>query len=282
MKNILLPTDFSDNALNAIRYAVQLYQGQQVTFYLLNTFTPASYHMSYLIENPMPYGMEDVALMNSKRQLEETEETIKKEFDCSTFTFIRLTAFNILVDEIRHVVATYTIDLIIMGTKGATGAKEIFIGTHTMFTIKKTNCPVLAVPNDYKYEDPKDILFPTDYEFSEENTGLSLIRDICALHNSKLNILNAYYGIPLNEQQIAAKNYLDTYLQDTAHLFHLADGMDVLEAVEDFQKKYKINLLVMIRYEHSFLENLFFKPVIKDVVFHTNIPFLVLPSIETK
>ncbi|MBQ0740388.1 universal stress protein, partial [Aquimarina celericrescens] len=57
--------------------------------------------------------------------------------------------------------------------------------------------------------------------------------------------------------------------------------MDVLEAVEDFQKQHKINLLVMIHNKHSFFENLLFTPVINKVAYHTNIPFLVIPEDTT-
>ncbi len=278
MKRILLPTDFSDNAYNAIRYAMQFFKDDHVTFYLLNTFTPVSYNVGYLVETPMPYGLEDVALMNSKREIEATEEKIKKEFNNPKHDFVRLSAFNTLIGEIQEVIEKYNIDLLIMGTKGATGAKEVFIGTHTMYTMKKVKCPVMAIPSGFEYEEPKDILFPTDYNLSTDNIYLSLIKEICNKHVCRLNVLNAYYGVPLNNDQREVKDFLDEYFKDNAHIFHIAEGVDVLEAVEDFQKKYKINLLIMIHNKHSFFENLLFKPVINQIAYHTNIPFLVIPS----
>ncbi len=278
MKRILLPTDFSDNAYNAIRYAMQFFKDDHVTFYLLNTFTPVSYNVGYLVETPMPYGLEDVALMNSKREIEATEEKIKKEFNNPKHDFVRLSAFNTLIGEIQEVIEKYNIDLLIMGTKGATGAKEVFIGTHTMYTMKKVKCPVMAIPSGFEYEEPKDILFPTDYNLSTDNIYLSLIKEICNKHVCRLNVLNAYYGVPLNSDQREVKDFLDEYFKDNAHIFHIAEGVDVLEAVEDFQKKYKINLLVMVHNKHSFFENLLFKPVINQIAYHTNIPFLVIPS----
>ncbi|MEW7290014.1 universal stress protein [Aquimarina sp. 2304DJ70-9] len=278
MKRILLPTDFSDNAYNAIRYAVQFFKNDQTTFYLLNTFTPVSYHAGYLIENPTLYGMEDVGMINSKRDIERTEEKIKKEFNNSKHDFVRISAFNTLIGEIHEVIEKYNIDLLVMGTKGATGAKEVFIGTHTMYTIKKVKCPVIAVPSGFEYEEPKDILFPTDYNLSTNNPFLPFVKEICDKHVCRLNILNAYYGVPLNDEQEKVKNFLDEYFKGNAHVFHIAEGVDVLEAVEDFQKKYKINLLIMIHNKHSFFENLLFKPVINQIAYHTNIPFLVIPS----
>ncbi|NNJ82520.1 MAG: universal stress protein, partial [Flavobacteriaceae bacterium] len=55
---------------------------------------------------------------------------------------------------------------------------------------------------------------------------------------------------------------------------------DVQGAIEKFQVKHKINLLVMIHNRHNFFENLLFKPVINEIAYHTNIPFLVIPSEE--
>ncbi|MHA7056276.1 universal stress protein [Aquimarina sp. M1] len=278
MKRILLPTDFSDNAFNAIRYAVQFFKNEECTFYLLHTFTPVSYNVGYLIENPMPYGMEDIAMMNSKRDVQHTEEKITKEFNNPKHNFERISVFNMLISEIKDTVDRYNIDFIVMGTKGATGAKEIFIGTHTMYTIKNVKCPVLVVPSGFEYEEPKEILFPTDYYLSHTNKYLPLIKDICTLNTSRIHMLNAYYGIPLDQNQKKTKDFIDTYFEENAHIFHIADGMDVIEAVEDFQKTNIINMLVMVHNKHSFFENLLFKPVINQIAYHTNIPFLVIPS----
>ncbi|MEW7279789.1 universal stress protein [Aquimarina sp. 2201CG1-2-11] len=278
MKRILLPTDFSDNAYNAIRYAMQFFKDEETIFYLLNTFTPASYHAEYLIENPTVYGLEDVALANSNKGLERIEIKLKKEFANQKHEFVRLSAFNTLIGEIKEVVDTYKIDLIVMGTKGATGAKEIFIGTHTMYTIKKVKCPVIAVPSGYQYQTPNDILFTTDYNFNPKNPFIPLLREVCGKHHSKLHVLNAYAGVLLHEKQEKTKMFLDKYLEKNTHVFHIAEDVDVLEAVEGFLAKHTINLLIMIHNKHSFFENLLFTPVINKITYHTNIPFLVIPS----
>ncbi|WP_299183829.1 universal stress protein [uncultured Aquimarina sp.] len=278
MKRILLPTDFSDNAYNAIRYAMQFFRNEECTFYLLHTFTPASYTIGYLIENPMPYGLEDIAMMNSNKEIEHIETKAKEEFNNPKHSFERISAFNMLINEIKDTVDRYDIDLIVMGTKGTTGAKEIFIGTHTMYTIKNVTCPVLAVPSGFEFEEPKEILFPTDYYLSPTNKYIPFIKEICNNHTSRLHVLNAYYGIPLNQNQENIKDFIDTYFTDNAHIFHIADGMDVIEAIEDFQKMNIINMLVMVHNKHSFFENLLFKPVINQIAHHANIPFLIIPS----
>jgi hypothetical protein len=187
-----------------------------------------------------------------------------------------------LINEIVDVVKERDIDLIVMGTKGATGAKEVFLGTNTMYTIKKTNCAVIAVPEDFNYQNPKEILFPTDFKFSMENKYLNLLKSISTVHEARLNILNVYFGASLNETQKTLKADFEEFFKDSAHTFHTKEYVDLVEAVEQFQIKHKVNFLVMIQNKHTFFENLMFRPVIKQMVFHTNIPFMVIPSIALK
>ena len=278
MRRILLPTDFSDNALNAIRYAVQLFKNSSCEFYLLHTYTPAAYNVGSMSDSYSALELQKVTKQNAERSMDEVENTIRTEFNNKNHHFHKVVTFNLLVHEIQDLVENKVIDIIIMGTQGATGAQEVFLGTHTMYTIKKVKCPVIAVPSGFGFEAPKEILFPTDYRLSKTNPYLSLIREICDLQSARLNILYAYYGEPLNDQQKETKAYLDVYFKDNAHLFHISEDTDIAGAIEEFQLKKKINLLIMIHNRHSFFENLLFKPVINEIAYHTNIPFLVIPS----
>lgn len=136
MKRILLPTDFSENAYNAIRYALKLYEHESCTFYLLNTYTPAAYFTGTTLPNSYSaLQLEEIAATNSKRGLDETEKRINAEFHNPKHIIGKLSSFNLLVSEINSVVKSLGIDVIVMGTKGATGAKEVFIGTQTMYTL---------------------------------------------------------------------------------------------------------------------------------------------------
>ena len=278
MKKILAPTDFSENATNAIRYARKLFAKEKCVIYLLNTFTPAAYNVSTMVDSYSALRLQEIVKNESEKKLENLENSLKEEFDNPNHRFVRIASFNLLILEIIDIVKNEDIDLIVMGTKGATGAKEVFIGTHTTYTIKKVKCPVIAVPSGFTYDAPKEILFPTDYRLSKSNRYLTLIKELCDKHNSRLNILNAYHGEPLDEEQTDIKEFLDTYFKGNSHLFHISENDDIIEAIESFQVKQKINFLIMIHNRHSFFENMLFRPVINQIAYHTNIPFLVIPS----
>lgn len=280
MKRILLPTDFSENSINAIMYALRLFKSQKVTFYLLHTYTPAAYNVGSMADSYSALELQKATHENAVRSMEAIVQKMEPLLQKGLHEVERIITFNLLTYEIQDVVSDKGIDLVIMGTQGATGAKEIFIGTQTMYTIKKAQCPVLAIPNDYVYQPPTDILFPTDFKVASGNPGLHMIRELCDAHQSKLHLLNAYYGVSLKDEQKETKAYLDAFFKDNIHEFHLAENTDVPGAIAAFQQKNSINLLVMVHNKHSFFENLLFTPVINQIAYHTSIPFLVIPSQE--
>lgn len=280
MKKILLPTDFSNNALNAIYYALQLFEKANCKIYLLNTFTPAAYNIGTMADSYSAIRLQEIVKNNSEKALAELEASLQKKFNNPKHSFVKIASFNLLVMEMIDISEREGIDLIVMGTQGATGAKEVFLGTHTTYTIKKVKCPVIAVPSGFKFEAPSQILFPSDYRLHQTNKYLSLIKFICEGNNAVLNILNAYYGEPLDESQLKIKAFLDDYFKENTHSFYEEEETDVLGAIEEFQLKHPINFLVMIHNRHSFFENILFRPVIIQMAYHTSVPFLVIPSEE--
>ena len=277
MKRIILPTDFSENAYNATRYALKLFKDIECTFYLLHTYTPAIYQAEYILHSPGQIGLGDIYHESSMTQLDKLQLKIENEFKNPKHTFIPHTAFNLLVDEIKDAVKNEKADLVVMGTQGATGAKEIFLGSHTVHVIKKATCPVIAIPSNFEYEVPKEILFPTDYEVAYQEEQLKELLDIATNHNARIEIIHASEGYELKEHQISNKEKLDAIFGKIAHLFHDLPSQGVIDAINNFQIKNRMNMLIMINNKHTFLERLFIEPVIKKIGFHVTIPFMVIP-----
>ena len=278
MKKILLPTDFSDNSWNAITYALHLFKNEKCNFYLLNTYTPIIYQEEFALANSTQFELADIIKEKSIKGLEKINNRIIGEFNNPKHIFAQISSFNTLTDEIRQFQKDNALDFVIMGTKGATGAKEILFGSNTVHVFKNAKCPVLAIPNAFSFESPHEILFPSDYEVDFQDNHLQPIIDIASAYNARVNILNASYGYGLSEKQVKNKQKLESYFKNIAHLFHSVSNQDVNEAITNFQLNNRINLLIMINNKHSFFENLFFKHTINQIGFHLNIPFLVIPS----
>jgi len=278
MKKILLPTDFSDNSWNAIKYALQLFKDQECNFVLLNTYTPIIYQFEYLQSSSAQFGLVDTLKESSKKGLDELQKNILSEFNNPKHVFTKISSFNSLTTEIDDLYSNNIMDIIVMGTKGASGVTGVLFGSNTIHVIKNAKCPVMAIPSDFSFETPHEILFPTDYEIEYQAKHLKPIIEIAQNHISRVNIIHVYTSNDLTEAQQKNKSILETSIKNIAHLFHDIKNQNVPEAITNFQLKARINLLAMINNKHSFFENLFFKSTIKQIGFHLNIPFLVIPS----
>lgn len=277
MKNIILPTDFSENAYNAIDYALQLFKDEQCTFFLLNTYTPVLYDSEYMYYSPT-MSLDEIYRANSKKGLTRLEKRLKKEYNNPNHRFEKVSAFSFLPDEINEMVKEKDIDLVVMGTQGATGAKEVLFGTQTVHAIKKATCPVLAIPAEYEYQPIENILLPTDLSIGFKENQLQVLRALSTSTKATLHILHVLHEEKLNKDQEDGKKELAKYFKDVNHDFHIVKADDVKETILRFPKENPIELVAMINNKHSFFENLFFKPVVHSVGFHIKVPFLVIPS----
>lgn len=127
MKNILLPTDFSQNSKNAIRFAMKFFEGETCTFHILNTQKPSSYITAEVRTSVPGTSVYDSILKDNKEELEKMIafcESISKKED---FTFVPKLDFDNIVDAINQSIAINNIELIVMGTNGATGAAEVVL-----------------------------------------------------------------------------------------------------------------------------------------------------------
>jgi nucleotide-binding universal stress UspA family protein len=279
MKNILLPTDFSENSWNAITYAIQLLKEEECTFHLLNTFTPVIYNAEYVLGYPAQYSLGDDVRNTSQKNLDGLTTSISIEFgENPKHKFETVSRFDTLISGINEYVNNQHIDLIVMGTQGATGAQEVLFGSNTVHVFKEVKLPVLAIPSNFSFEAPHEILFPTDLEAIYKHSNLNIVTNLAVSNNARVNVMHVSTGYALTEKQDRNVKALESIFKNSAYLFHNVRTMNITDAINGFQVKHKINLLVMINNKHSFFENLFFKNTINQIGFHLNVPFLIMPS----
>lgn len=278
MKNIVIPTDFSENAFKAACYGLKLFANEKCAFHLLHTFTPKSYHPGYFSTDGTTSQLENIERKKAEQGLEAFEKRLSTLFTNPNHTFEKYTANNTLAREIAYIGQRYPIDLVVMGTQGATSAKAVFLGSNTMDVILKAVCPVLAVPEKTAYRTPKNVLFATDYRFDPNNRCIPLVEEICTAHDSKVTILNVHTGKPWNQKQQEVKEFLDLCFENTAHVFQKVVNSNLLNVIETFQYENTTDLLIMLHKKNSFVHELLFEPVVVKTVLHTTVPFLVIPS----
>src|SRR5690606_5015712 len=163
----LLPTDFSDNAWDAIVYALKLYADQYCTFYFLHsTYISNSVSRTYItahyVEKQKEQALKELAEL--KAQTEIVDANVNHDFKTLLFE-------EELMDAVFKAVKQNAIDIVVMGTKGATDSMEYFFGSNTVKVVKRIkDRPVLIIPDEHDFVVPKQIAFPTDYNrFYDDN-----------------------------------------------------------------------------------------------------------------
>src|SRR5690606_18254529 len=232
MKKILLPTDFSENSLNAIRYAIQLFSDEECIFYLLNTYTPVLYDSDYILHSPASsLSLDELYKQNSEKRQHKVKDQIREEFPNALHHYKLISSFSLLNEEIKEQVTSKEIDLIVMGTQGATGAIQILFGTHTVHAIRRATCPLLAIPSGCKYTSPVNILFPTDYDINYTAGHLKLLKFLANAHGAVIHVFHILFGLPLGDKQENARKLLANYLDDVSHHFYTAHKNTVTEGI---------------------------------------------------
>jgi hypothetical protein len=278
MKNILLPTDFSDNSWNAIEYALNFYQNSSCNFYLLHINT-----ISNVVEGHSPYIqpqelIENVYTKPSKIKLRQILKRILENFSNNkNYKFYTLTDYNFFIDSIRKHVTDRHIDMIVMGTKGASGIKKIIIGSNTGNVITKVQCPTLVVPENAKYSSIDEIAFPTDYALNYNLKTLQPISEILETYNSSLRIVHiSKKGAILNSSQKKSKELLEDYFSSNEHSFHFLTNNKIEDAIQCFAESREINMITMVAKNLNYFQRILFLPTVEEISYHTEIPFLVL------
>ena len=276
MKNVLIPTDFSDIAWNAIRYAMQFLKNEKCKIYFLHTYTPAFYRMDYALGGAMYSAIPDVGADVSLSLLEKTLEDVQEQFPNENHSFEILSAFNTLTDEVNEISKKKNIDMIIMGTKGATGAKQLFLGSGTVFVIRKSQVPVLVIPEKSTFNPIRNILLPSDFLAPYKKEEVYNIIEIATMYAAKITVLHVWEVHDLTESQKQNKDILLKDLKNVSFKQVQVKSKSLPEAVLEYIDENDIDFLAMMNRNHSFFERVLIKQNVDQIGFHVHIPFLVV------
>lgn len=276
MKRILLPTDFSKNAMNAISYALSFFKNEICTFYILHAYTPSFYRVDYMLGGPSFSAIPDAGMEASLKGLEKTIMDINKLQHNDNHTFETLSAFNILTDEIFEVVHTKSIDLIIMGTQGASDKKDLFIGTNTIHVLRKVKIPVLVVPSGYTFKELQKIVFATDYWTHYKKEEIAPLTFVAKIHKAKIIVLHVMEEMGLWDNQEENRKVLTDYIGDLPHSFDQVKSTHVADAIQEYLESNQLDFLAMQNRKHHFWERLLIRQNVDAIGFHIKVPFLVL------
>lgn len=276
-KRILLPTDYSKNSLNAIRYALDLYKDARCDFYFLNAFHADGYSLDSLMIAESGEHFYETAKSESKKGMEHLIEILRLHPKNEKHSFHTVCAFNSLLIAVEEVLKAKDIDIIIMGTKGITDSSNAILGTNTVGIMEKiTQCPVIAVPSSFSFTPPKEIVFPTDFKTAFRRKELNYMFEIAKMHDSAIRILHIEKETKLNTGQENNKALLEDMLEGIDHSFHTLSKVKVSQGIETFIDSRGSDMIAFLNRKHRFFSSILSNPLIKEIGYDSDIPILVL------
>ncbi len=277
MKNILLLTDFSENSMNAIRYVLQLFTDDHCNFSVLHVESSTSYISDDLISagNQSIY---DALVKNSKDKLVQLVSELKREFNNKNFNYEIIVDHDVFTDAINQVITSKAIDLIVMGTNGVTGAKEVVFGSNTINVIRKVNCPTLVIPEGFKYKTPSHVLLPLDVFDSISGSGFTDILKFTKRFCKKLHILRIN---PNNEdcsEALKDSDHLSYFFKETDYEYHVVNTIPMEHVINCYTQTHPIDLTALLVQKESLIERIFIGSPTSQISNKMRVPLLIFHS----
>jgi len=278
MKTILLPTDFSQNSLNAINYAMKMFKDVDCTFYVLNVQKASSFISDDLMTASPSVNLYQAIIDTAKKSLDNLIQRLEVKYKNSKHEFIPIVDYDNFIDAINQLCKVNKVNLIVMGTKGASGLEKVIFGSNTVRVMQRGIVPVIAIPDNYRYKKISRIAFLSNYLTKYKNEDLSALQEIIQSNHSNVNILHVSQDGTMTAVQEKNIKQIDKLFANTSHKFIDLKGEDVFKEVNDYIISNNINLIAMVNKKHSFFERFFTTHTVEDFGFKSEIPFLVLPK----
>lgn len=274
MKNIIVPTDFSETAKNAAIYAAQFAKQVQADKIILYN----AYQQPVVTDpNMTPVELIDFnELKNISNAGLEHFKTFLQPYSAN----IEIEGFSeyaTLQNGIDDVCKNHNADAIVMGVTGGGTIDEVLMGSNAVSVARHSIIPVIVVPPGATFSSIKNVVLACDFKKVVETTPVEPLKHLLDETKAKLFVLN----IDHNNKNFSADTrfeslMLDTLLQGYNPDYNFIDNTDFVEAINNFAVDKNIDLIVTIPKKHGFFEGLFKRSHTKQLAFHSHIPMMVL------
>ncbi|NMH86154.1 universal stress protein [Flavivirga algicola] len=278
MKTILLPTDFSKNSMNSIHFALTLLKDVECDFYLLNVQKASSFISDDMMVVGSSTTIYNTIIDAAKKSLSNIVSKVKEHYKNDKHHFHFMVDYDNFIDSIDQVAEKNQVDLIVMGTKGASGLQKVIFGSNTVRVIQRCKVPVLAIPDNCVFSNLNKIAFITNNatEFNEER--LKPLVDLVALNDSVLHVLHIADENHLVQKQNENIDFFSSQFVNSIHDYIDIKTKDMYDVVHKYIVRNHVEMLCMVGEKHSFLERLFNRHLVETFAFSIDIPFLVMKN----
>ncbi|MGP1480060.1 MAG: universal stress protein [Capnocytophaga sp.] len=271
MKNILVTTDFSEKSIASLRVALHLAKQHKAKVYVLHA-----------IELPLRLMTESqVSVPEAMYFLNLTKQRfndLHKQMDTTVEVF-DIIETSPLPDAVQDVIKKHQIDLVLMGSNGASGAKELFIGSNAEKVIRSAPVPVLVIKNPEEKLKVKRMMFGCDFS-KRFLKPFEKAMKLAKLFNAKIDLV--YVNTPYQFLTTAEINHrMKEFLKDAEHVHqhfetHVYNDIRVETGILNYVKENKIDLICMFPNGRKGIAHFFNGSISSDLVNHSDTPVLTI------
>ena len=270
MMNILHPTDFSDNACKALKYA-----------YELSRKLNAGLRVVHVAESPSMFAYPHAASFEEMEE-QEKDSYMRRLRDFCIESLATLSAISIdllinnsVITGILNAIKESNASLVVVGTRGQSRFREVVMGSTTRKLIAVSPCPVLAIPEDASFSEIRQIVYTSDFN-RHDIAALQKLTAFAANFDAKIAVLHVFSSEL--DHKAEAENFklqLAENIKYDSLEYATRISQNIGEALANYLQEIKTDLLVMYEKEKGgIIERMFHKDLVKKFATHTSVPLL--------
>jgi len=258
MSKILVPTDFSATARNAIGYALRLALQTKSDLVIFHA-------------NPPESGRIDV-------DVQKDFDFLRKDIEAGFKGGLQVEYFfedGNLLEVLQHAVKRYKPDLILMGTNGKSGNGVFKIGSNAYAVVDNCQVPVLVVPPEVEFVGMSKLVLALDFNLSFSTIPQLPLLQLLNLLGGQLYILSVISNDTANKPEaITDVQKIQTLLKSIPHSYHYVYHDDIDKAIMAFCELHHADALIMLPQKHSWVRKMFNTTHTQNLVYDIKTPVL--------
>lgn len=278
MRIIIHPTDFSENAFNALSCAFQYFKYEKARFVIVHACGYQHDHLTKSTAGNNAEQYKQQEFQEAEKQLAQLLKRIHSIGPSPQYSFETTAVLGYLVEVVNELVDKENADLVVMGTQGKTTDRKIALGSNTIQVLKFVKSPVLGIPLEYTYERPACIVFPSNLMMPFHKRELKLLSRLTDSYRSVIHLLYIANYDMLSARQLEIKAFWESRFRESEISYSRSDEGNHAAIIKDYVAQHHINLLVMVNSSYSFLESVIQTSTVDEIGLSLKIPFLILQN----
>ncbi len=273
MNNILVPFDFSHNSRNALEYVGQLAKQTSATIHIFH-----AYDRSEVLEG--------VKVSTTVSAMKDTKVKMVKQFGLEAKNIESHVLQGEFIEEVLQFIKRRKFNLIVLGTRGASGLQELILGSYTVNLMQELRgIPMLVVPEKADFKPLRNILLCSDLHEIADDDALDLVKEIAMMFEADVRLAHVEKGTgkPSYEKVLETRREMHLFEPEVDCTYKRIIAKDILAGIKYYMDKKNDNdMVAMVYREHSFIETIFGMNHTHEMAYHTTVPLLVLPEGKNK